>query len=655
MNWKTALVLTIVGFVAVFIRIYPTMGNFAFGNDFGIYSTIARDFLNSGRIFETFRSPWGGAGYGDFPVMYWIVLGLSRISGLNYATLLVKVPPVFGGLCSIIVYFIAYRLTKNSLVSCLAAMFDAVNPVIAYQTSISSILVFGHFFGLLSVLFFISYLDDRRYFLPFLGAGILMVLSHPLSTFMYLLAILGITLAYLARRQSLGERLKLAAAIYPLSTFIFAYWFLFFKGFSSFMSGGVLHLPASLIIFAYYAVVTLLLFFPIERLLKLRQNSRNDPVSNNNLWLYLSMAAYATVSTAAIIIILDLVPGLSPVDVLSFIPLILDGALAIMGMYFARGTLRQITAGWIFLMGLALLYSVVTWNMVLYPGRYIEYLFEPLSILEAVGTVSLFNLFMKNHYKDHPHSSIFRRSKLIITVKGQRTVFGMLKRSALNFLESMGGRYNRTSAFGVLLLLFVLIAASAATPYQVGNMVTPSGNQAISLPDYEAAKWLQYNADRNYSVATDHILGLMVDSYNLSGAFEDINQTWTETGFGNQTLHELLGREYSPSQNYSPVGYIFIDNYMLSQGVWGYGGLSNPYHKPIKMTNQSFLKFLYPPFVPVYFNNTTGNTWSLVIQVNWTWINSEYGTDVSVANLTMLQPATTASYLVNATLVNTKH
>ena len=79
------------------------------------------------------------------------------------------------------------------------------------------------------------------------------------------------------------------------------------------------------------------------------------------------------------------------------------------------------------------------------------------------------------------------------------------------------------------------------------------------------------------------------------------------------------------------------------------------YHKPVMMTNQSFLKFLSPPFVPVYFNNTTGNTWSLVIQVNWTWINSEYGTDVPVANLTMLPPAATASHLINATLVNTRH
>ena len=51
------------------------------------------------------------------------------------------------------------------------------------------------------------------------------------------------------------------------------------------------HIPASLIIFAYYAVVTLLLFFPIERLLKLRQNSRNNPVSNNNVWLYVSLYA----------------------------------------------------------------------------------------------------------------------------------------------------------------------------------------------------------------------------------------------------------------------------------------------------------------------------------------------------------------------------
>lgn len=648
-NWKTALPLAIVGILAVLIRIYPTMGNFAFGNDFGIYSTIARDFVSSGKIFETFQSPWGGAGYGDFPVMYWIVLALSKISGLNYSTMLIKAPPVFGGLCSIIIYFIAYRLTRNRLVSILSAVFDAVNPVIAYQTSISSILVFGHFFGLLTILFFISFMEDRRYFVPFLAAGFLMIMSHPLSTFMYLVAMLGISFTYLVNGQKLGVRIRLAVALYSVSTFMFVYWFLFFRGFTNFMSGGLLHIPAAFIIFAYYFAVALLLFFPMDRLSGIKPDFAFRPLARKTEILYISLAIYASVAIIAVVSILKLVRSITTLDAVAFTPLILDGALALTGLFFARGKLKRIVSGWSLFLGVSLLYSVLSWNMVLFPARYIEYIFEPLSLFEAVAVVGIFNELREHHLREHSTEILAWTRDQRIPIRERPHGLEALKKGTLGFFDSVSGKYNKTNAFVALLLLFCLIAASAATPFQVGNMVTPSGNQTITLPDYEAAKWLEYNGDRNFSVATDHILGLMVDSFNLSGTFEQINQTWSQSSFGNQSLHELLGNAYLPSQNYSPVDYILIDNYMLSKGVWGYDGLSNPYANPVVMTNKSFDKFFVPPFVPVYFNNTSKGTWALVLQVNWTYINSVYGTNVSVTGLTMFPQIGPASALINST------
>lgn len=648
-NWKIALPLALVGILSVLIRMYPTMGNFAFGNDFGIYSTIARDFVNSGKIFETFHSPWGGAGYGDFPVMYWIVIGLSKISGLNYSLILIKAPPVFGGLCSIIIYFIAYRLTGNEIVSLLSAVFDAVNPVIAYQTSISSILVFGHFFGLLTVLFFIYYLDDSRYVLPFMVTGILMVMSHPLSTAMYLLAIIGISLVHLSHRQKFRERLKLAAALYFLSTFMFAYWSLFFRGFADFMSGGILGLPAPLIIFTYYTVVTLILFFPLDILPELRTRFNRNLFKGRIEVLYASLAAYASIVIVSITTILKLIRSITPLDTLAFMPLILDGGLAIVGMHFARGSLKKIVSGWLLLTGLSLLYSVLTWNTVLYPGRYIEYIFEPLSLLEAAGVVGILAELKKHNRRKHSKEVATWARDEIVPIRKRPTGLKTLKRSLLGILHGISGRYSKMNTFVAILLLFCLIAASAATPLQVGNMVTPSGNQAISLQDYEAAKWLQYNADRNYSVATDHILGLMVDGFNFTGTFEKINQTWSQPSFGNGSLHELMGKAYSPSQNYSPVDYILIDNYMLNKGVWGHNGLANPYEKPVLMTNRSFGKFFSLPFVPVFFSNTSTGNWAIVFQVNWTYINSEFGTNIPVGNLTMFHQIQNVSFIINET------
>ncbi len=652
MNWKTTLVLALVGLFAILIRLYPTMHNFAFGNDFGIYNTIAGDFLRSGKIFDTFTSPWGGAGYGDFPVMYWIVDGLAKVTGLNYTIMLVKAPPVFGGLDAITIFFIAYKLTHNRLISIFAAIFDAVNPVIVFQTSISSILVFGHFFGLLAVLFYIMFLEDKRYFIPFIISSVLLVMSHPLSTFMYLIAVIGITVSYLTKGASLSKRLQLAAGVYSFSTFIFVYWSLFFTSFTGFMSSGLLHIPTLILIGLYYVSVTLILFFPIRRI-KIPKPSFSITVFRKRIsWLYLSMIIYSLISAFALVLLFSILKTISLRDVVAFLPLLLDGALAIVGMYFARGYFKLIISGWVLILGVALFYSVATWNMVLYPGRFMEYIFEPLSILEALGIVGLLH-GLKDYYEkgaDRTHDtyadtgiykapSIRERRKI-----NYRSLFLNPIKKTLNTRSSQ-----INAALGIFLLVF-LVTSSAATPYQVGNIVTPSGNQTISLPDFEAAKWLQYNGDANYSVATDHILGLMVDSYNLTGTFEQINQTWSQSTLTNETIHELMGNDYSAAYNYTPVGYIMIDNYMFSNGVWGYKGLTNPYAEPIKMTNQSFEKFLSTPFVPVYFNNTSRSAWALVVQVNWTYIDANYGTNVSTANYTMMPHYIQSSQIVNATV-----
>lgn len=656
MNWKTTLVLALVGFFAILIRLYPTMHNFAFGNDFGIYNTIAGDFLRSGKIFDTFTSPWGGAGYGDFPVMYWIVDGLAKATGINYTTMLVKAPPVFGGLDAITIYFIAYKLTKSRFISIFAAIFDAVNPVIVFQTSISSILVFGHFFGLLAVLFYIMYLENRRFFIPFLASSVLLVMSHPLSTFMYLTAVIGITISYLAKGADLSKRLQLAAGVYSFSTFVFVYWALFFNSFTGFMSSGVMHIPALAVIALYYVFVSFILFFPLSRI-RIHMPALKQEIFRKRIsWLYLALIIYSLISAFSLVLLFSLLKTISLKDVVAFLPLLLDGALALVGMYFARGYFKQIISGWVFILGAALIYSVATWNMVLYPGRFMEYIFEPLSILEALGIVNIL-YGLRDYYEkeiDKIHNTYANTGVYTAPIIRERREINYKNIILDPVRKTLNTRSSKINASLAVFLLVFLVASSAATPYQVGSIVTPSGNQTISLPDFEAAKWLQYNGDTNYSVATDHILGLMVDSYNLTGTFEQINHTWSQSTLTNQTVHELLGNSYSSAYNYTPVGYIFIDNYMFTNGVWGYKGLSNPYSEPIKMTNQSFLKFLSTPFVPVYFNNTSKSTWALVVQVNWTYIDANYGTSVSTTNYTMMPQYVPDSQIVNATLKNLK-
>jgi hypothetical protein len=282
-------------------------------------------------------------------------------------------------------------------------------------------------------------------------------------------------------------------------------------------------------------------------------------------------------------------------------------------------------------MFISFIYSLVTWNMILYPGRYFEYLFEPLSILEAIGIYGILQ---------HARSSLvtdfrFRKKRGFVqtirileareaSLKGY--LLRLLKRASIQ-LRAM--RINNVKSFAVIGLLVVVLASSAATPYQVQKVVTPSGNQSINIPDHNAAVWLDHNASRNYSVATDHILGLLLNGYNISSSFESIYYLWNSTGVNISVLHELMGNAYSSSYNYTSVGYILIDNYMFKNGVWGYDGLTDPYIRPVTMDNASFLKFFSKPFQPVYFNFTSPSSWAVVFQVNWSVLDSNYNLSIS--------------------------
>ncbi len=629
MERKTMLVLVAITAIGIVIRLFPTLKGFAIGNDFGIYYTILQDFVKSGSVIKTFKSPWGGAGYGDFPVMYWIIIAIWKATGLNYTELLIKIPPIFGGLTPIIIFAIAKKVSRSNLTALIASAFDAVNPILVFQTSLSSILVFGHFFGLLMMLFLILYIDDGKYFVPAIAMGMLMVASHPLSTYIYLIGSVGIAVVFLYKDPTIINRRKFAMFLYPISIFTFAFWYAFFPQFKGFLSGGLLHLPPLLVIAGFFSLVTLIIFFPYSYIRLILQRLPRINIARKKL-LISTLAIYMAASAMVLPLLVLVLPSFTIADAFTMIPLLMDGAIAIVGLYAVSGKMKNVLVGWLFLLFASFLYSVATWNMVLYPGRYFEYLFEPLSILDAAGIVYILSYaqasvqhgILQNLWHNPQHGISSDGFSGIPLVKHLHRASTTIK------IALRKNNLNNARSFAVIGLLVVVLTASAATPYQVGKTVTPSGNQSINIPDYRAALWLDHNASRNYSVATDHILGLLLDGYNLTGTFESIDYLWNQTSILNSSLHELMGDNYSTSLNYSHVGYVLIDNYMLSNGVWGYDGLSDPYIKPIAMTNLSMEKFLYEPFYPVYFNSTASGSWALVLEVNWTFLDMEYHLDI---------------------------
>ncbi|MGC8608656.1 MAG: hypothetical protein ACP5UV_02165, partial [Thermoplasmata archaeon] len=248
MERKTMLWLFLIALGAIAIRLIPTFKNYGWGNDFGIYYSITQDYIKSHLTVINVPSKWGVSGYGSFPVMYWIISIIYYISGISWKVLLTTVPEIFGGLTVVSIFFITREITKNDKISLISAIFLAVNPIQAYQTSIPSILVFGHFFGLLTVLMLIITLRSKRAFIPLAIFSVLLVLSHQLSTFMYLLEVLGILLYLKLSRTYLDKSYYIY--LIGFSTFMFLYWIINVKATTSFMTSGMLNIPWYVMIMA---------------------------------------------------------------------------------------------------------------------------------------------------------------------------------------------------------------------------------------------------------------------------------------------------------------------------------------------------------------------------------------------------------------------
>ena len=621
--------LVLIALVAIFIRLIPTFGNYGWGNDFGIYYTILQDYVRKGSVMTTYPSPWGGAGYGDFPVMYITIFSLSSMTGISVRELLMTVPQILGGLTVVLIFYIAEYLTKDLRIALLSAFLLAVDPIQAFQTSMSSILVFGHFFGLLTVLFAIKYIDRKIYIFPFFVSSALLIMSHELSTFMYLIGTVGIFLFYKIKYDD-NKPLKFLLPLYIFSIAMFSYWYLVASKTILFISNGFLGIPAWFIIPAYFALLTLLFTVPSMNI----KNILNYILDRT---IYLHERKPINVKTAVIVtsIIAGTALAITPfysrfmsyASILVFLPLVGIAELIGIGFVFlSRKKYSTFLLGWIISLSIFLFYSIITRNSALLPGRFFEYLVEPMSIVEAIGVLGLLESY---NIIDTSWDSASKKSKDkkwwkggIHYWKSTNHSFREERRRFVVYLRShSSSRYKLNIVLPAILILVIL--SSASTVYTVGNTVTPSHNQSISMNDYAAANWTVLHVNKNFSVATDHTIGILVEGMNESSSFEYTRYLWNSTNYS-LIVPELLGKYYNTSLNYTPNMFVLIDSSMLSGGVWGYNGLNNPSEPPIYINNASFTKFFSSYFNPVYLNFTSRTKWSIVFEVNWTAIDIHF-------------------------------
>ena len=242
--------------IAIVIRSIPAWTNAAWGCDFGIYYGLTNSFVENKELFNSYTG-WGGS-YQFFPMLYAITALVHWITGLSVLTILPKLAPLFGGLSIFIFYFIVYELLKDRKMALLASMFLAVLPFHVYQTSHAAPLTIGHFFMMLSLYLFLKYRHNIRYIIPLICSTILLVMSHHLTTYFYLISL--VTIVFIensAKKKWTPTVHRDVGYILLTSGIVFSYWMIIAKPvFEHFMAHGL-----QFWLFRLNSLSTLMLFY----------------------------------------------------------------------------------------------------------------------------------------------------------------------------------------------------------------------------------------------------------------------------------------------------------------------------------------------------------------------------------------------------------
>lgn len=608
---------------AVFIRSIPAWVYSTWGPDYGVYYAITMAFVSTRDFLSTFPSTWGSSGYGSFPMLYWIVLGIHYLTGIPVGELLVTVPPVIGGLCIVPFYFLIKNITRNRWIAIVAAALLAVNPIHVYQTSTTALLVVGHFFGLLTLYLFLASHRKQRYFIPLLISTIALILSHHLSTYIYFLSMLGITAFKHLRFRGLPSlRLDFVYLSFTL-TAIVVYWSTRAPEMWTFMSGAFFFaVPAWAVILAGYGVLAGIYMLCRSGLRLPDSTGWTKTMDGIRDWKFLALIVIALLIVLSALAAVGAFDGrITFISIAYSVPFLLTLGFIGVGFkhLFRYRYISTVLSGWMMPVVLSGLYGLITWNHILLPDRHLEYLVEPLSAVGGLG----FYIFYRKYLKDKRISIVWGKHGLAETHGGMVFV-RVVQDGAISTVhipvatsprdpievEKREIRWSPRLVVEAIFLSILLLTAAMAYPMVVEiHKNEPYMSDATLM----AVEWLVEHGDKNYTVATDHRVGLMLNAYGFNSSFEYTYSLWNSTEWGD-AVYELLGM--SETHPYPPVKYVLIDDKMYRYGVGGYMGLTDPYVTPIPISEGSYEKFSRTPFHLVE-RFEDGNYWAEIYEVNW--------------------------------------
>ena len=602
-NWYFWII--VVTALAIIIRSIPAWINAAWGCDFGIYYGLTKSLVENQDLFNPY-SGWGSS-YQYFPVLYAITGGMHWLTGVDVLTIMTKIAPIFGGLSVLIFYFVIYELLGDKKKAFLSMLLFAVMPFHVYQTSHASPLTVGHFFMMLSLYFFIKYRQDTRYIIPLSISTILLVMSHHLTTYFYLISLLMIVFVENASIREWASSLKKDVVYIILASgIIFSYWMIVATPvYESFMKSGLklgsIHISSQYMILLFYLGVFLMFgIIWLKRKLNLFREKKKPSVKSAVLKFSLTMIICLSAMAFFSFVKLPWTNfSFTFLSIVYSIPLLLVFGFAIAGFrYVGLEKNGHFIRGWLLAIVFSFVFSIVTNSAALFPHRHLEYMMAPLSIIAIFGISAIFlNL---------------RYEKISSFTNKIRST----KKPAIYFFKKSSLLQKRNIIY--LAVILFLVTANAISVYP-SHVALNASYEVITDEDLACIDWMERNLDKNRTViASDHRLARVTEAVGFNTTVDEASIIWVAEDFVD-CLFELEGI----GKNYSRITHVLIDDILTERVVHvGFGEI-------FYMTNESYEKFSNQPFELVYRNatinpDTEEESWTEVYKVNWAYIEEYF-------------------------------
>jgi hypothetical protein len=538
-----------------------------------------------------------------------------------------KLTPIFGGLSVLIFYFVAKEISQNKKISILASLFFAVLPFHVYQTSHAAPLTVGHFFLMLSMYFFLRFRKDNRFIIPLLISTMLLIMSHHLTTFFYLISIIFIVFLENIAQDNWTKSVKNDVMYINItSIFMFLYWGIIAKTvYDSFMSSGFRIAGfrlQSLMIIALFFIIIFLVFYLAKKIRKLCLLSKNllkklkekirkilkFKIKNKDSEIkkFRKKFLFFILIIDGLIVFFTVfeVPWLSfkftPFFDLVAQPFIISACI---GLTAFRYTFKQkngyFIGGWIFAVFISLIFALITNNHILLPHRHIEYMMAPLSFFIVYGLGGIFS--------DPGHIALLSKLRENKDIIVKKTKISQKKRIAH------------------LITVFIIVISLASTTY-VSHESLGVAVENITAEDVAVIDWISENLNRNTTIiASDHRLEVLAESEGFNTTDSKTSSLWTA-----KTSDEYIAELAGIGKNYSRITHIIIDNHMKNNIV--HVSRLVFFKMTNETNNESYIKFQNLPFRQIYINETaeldskTGEPihWAEVIEVDWNYLEKNY-------------------------------